>query len=96
MRVPLWKTELVYVTTSVVATVISLSVRWLHCIDNVFIIFLFLVAVPPKKAPVMTVDKRRFNTGDMIRANCSVSPSYPTPNVTWLLDDTPVSRQTFI
>lgn len=53
---------------------------------------LLTVIVPPQRPPAITVDKRRFNTGDLIRANCTVGPSYPVANITWLLDDIPLSN----
>ncbi|KAK3928996.1 Fasciclin-3 [Frankliniella fusca] len=39
--------------------------------------------------PVIAVDKHRFTTGDHIRANCTVGPSFPAPNITWLVDNMP-------
>lgn len=53
---------------------------------------LLSVVVPPQRPPTIAVDKHRFTTGDHIRANCSVGPSFPAPNITWLVDDMPLSN----
>ncbi|CAG9569804.1 unnamed protein product [Danaus chrysippus] len=45
------------------------------------------VVDPPFRAPHLSISQRSYARGDVIRANCSVDEAYPSPNITWTLDD---------
>ncbi|KAH8326406.1 hypothetical protein KR067_006539 [Drosophila pandora] len=40
----------------------------------------------PKDEPVMQVDKKEISVNDNLKAVCTVGPSYPPANITWLIN----------
>ncbi|XP_052858377.1 uncharacterized protein LOC128266130 isoform X1 [Drosophila gunungcola] len=46
----------------------------------------------PKDNPVMQVDKKVIGINDHFKAVCTVGPSYPPANITWLINTRPIHR----
>jgi hypothetical protein len=46
----------------------------------------------PQNQPVITGIRSHYRMGEMIRGNCSSQFSRPASNLTWLMNDQPVSR----
>lgn len=53
-----------------------------------------VVDVPLNK-PVITEIKSHYRIGELIRGNCSAQYSRPATNLTWLINDKPVSIDTY-
>ena len=45
----------------------------------------------PKHDPLLEVQKRQYEVGERIYANCSFGPSMPAANLTWFINSNQVS-----
>jgi hypothetical protein len=49
------------------------------------------IAVPPTKGPTLTTEADGYEIGDVLKANCTSSPSRPATNLTFLINNKVVS-----
>jgi hypothetical protein len=52
----------------------------------------FFAALPDKR-PVVIAERPDYEVGDILRANCTIGPARPAANLTFYINDVPVSTK---